>query len=753
PILAAIGPKAVQEDQLLTFGISATDADETIPVLTTSALPTGASFIDNLDGTGTFSWTPDFTQAGDHFVTFYATDDSAAVDSEIVTIAVGQVNLPPILAAIGPKAVQEDQLLTFGISATDADETIPVLMTSALPTGASFIDNLDGTGTFNWTPDFTQAGDHFVTFYATDDSAVVDSEVVTITVFQVNVPPILAAIGPQSVFEGQLLTIGVSATDLDATIPVLTTSTLPTGASFTDNLNGTGTFNWTPDFIQSGDHFVTFYATDDSAAVDSEVVTITVVEAGNQTPVLAPIGPKSVAEADLLSFSVSASDPDSTIPALSTSTLPAGANFVDIGDGTGTFDWIPGYDQAGPHEVTFYAADGFAVDSEIITITVVDVNRPPVADAGFDQFTVPANSPVTLDGTGSFDPDGDVITYQWLQIGGPAVSLSSDTAAMPTFTPGIPDDYFFELTVSDGPLFSGPDTVLINVVNGAPPLAVNDLAIQIVGDNIDLSWSAVSSDTSGFAITVDRYVVYRGTSAYFNPTPADSIGATDGALLSLTDDNIGGVNVVGDTLNQYFYVVQVVDIYGNRSAPSNRVGEYDYQLLETATTNYNLVAVPFANTGITTADDLITAIGSSNVFTVNQFIPASQSYQSRFAAGFGVNFAVIPGGIYQVNAATDTLLSVAGDIPDSGTVSYTLITTATTDFGFMMIPFELESDFSVAQDVIDAIPGVLNTLNNFVASSQSYVSRFAAGFGTNFTVRAGKPYQANVATDGTFPGP
>jgi len=47
----------------------------------------------------------------------------------------------------------------------------------------------------------------------------------------------------------------------------------------------------------------------------------------------------------------------------------------------------------------------------------------------------------------------------------------------------------------------------------------------------------------------------------------------------------------------------------------------------------------------------------------------------------------------------------------------------------------------------------LNTLNNFVASSQSYQSRFAAGFGTNFPVRPGKPYQANAAASGTFPAP
>ncbi|MFQ6008297.1 MAG: Ig domain-containing protein, partial [Candidatus Zixiibacteriota bacterium] len=93
----------------------------------------------------------------------------------------------------------------------------------------------------------------------------------------VNNPPVLAPIGPQSTPEGVNLTFGVSATD-DESIPSLTTSTLPTGAVFVDSGNGAGSFDWTPDFTQSGTYNVTFYATDDSAAVDSEIVTITVTE-------------------------------------------------------------------------------------------------------------------------------------------------------------------------------------------------------------------------------------------------------------------------------------------------------------------------------------------------------------------------------------------------------------------------------------------------------------------------------------------
>ncbi len=283
------------------------------------------------------------------------------------------------LAAIGPRSTAENVNLTFGVSASDPDATIPTLTTSTLPTGATFIDNANGTGTFNWTPTFTQAGVYNITFYA-GDGTVTDSEIVAITVTDAgNQAPVLAAIGPRSTAENVNLTFGVSASDPDATIPTLTTSTLPTGATFIDNANGTGTFNWTPTFTQAGVYNITFYA-GDGTAIDSEIVAITVTDAGNQAPVLAAIGPRSTAENVNLTFGVSASDPDATIPTLTTSTLPTGASFIDNANGTGTFNWTPTFTQAGAYNITFYAGDGTAIDSEIVAVTVTDAgNQAPVS--------------------------------------------------------------------------------------------------------------------------------------------------------------------------------------------------------------------------------------------------------------------------------------------------------------------------------------------------------------------------------------
>ena len=76
-------------------------------------------------------------------------------------------------------------------------------------------------------------------------------------------------------------------------------------------------------------------------------------------------------------------------------------------------------------------------------------NQAPVASAGAAQ-TVATGATVTLDGSGSSDPNENPLTYQWTQTGGPAVTLSSPTAVKPTFTaPATAATLTFQLVVNN----------------------------------------------------------------------------------------------------------------------------------------------------------------------------------------------------------------------------------------------------------------------------------------------------------------
>ncbi len=90
----------------------------------------------------------------------------------------------------------------------------------------------------------------------------------------------------------------------------------------------------------------------------------------NRAPILNPIGPKTVLTNQMLAFADTASDPDGAVPILSADSLPQGANFADNHNGTGTFTWTPGNNQAGSYHVWFIGSDGSLADSELVAITV-----------------------------------------------------------------------------------------------------------------------------------------------------------------------------------------------------------------------------------------------------------------------------------------------------------------------------------------------------------------------------------------------
>jgi len=104
---------------------------------------------------------------------------------------------------------------------------------------------------------------------------------------------------------------------------------------------------------------------------------------------------------------------------------------------------------------------------------------------------------------------------------------------------------------------------------GAPE-AVDDLAVYLEGGtksssgDMRLIWSEPYDD-----VGVARYVVYRSTDPNAS---ADSLAGT-------VDTTYVDIGAAGDTLTNYFYVVRAADAAGNKSVESNKVGEFDSQML------------------------------------------------------------------------------------------------------------------------------------------------------------------------------
>ena len=98
-------------------------------------------------------------------------------------------------------------------------------------------------------------------------------------------------------------------------------------------------------------------------------------------------------------------------------------------------------------------------------------NNPPIAKAGADQ-NVSAGATVTLDGSGSSDPEGKALSYAWTQSSGQTVSLSGDKTAKATFKPSVAGTYEFKLSVSDGSA-SAEDSVQVVVKDAGAGASLN----------------------------------------------------------------------------------------------------------------------------------------------------------------------------------------------------------------------------------------------------------------------------------------
>jgi methyl coenzyme M reductase subunit C len=514
PVLNPIGSKAVNELSTLSFTATASDADIPLQTLTFSlgaGAPSGASITSG----GAFSWTPTEAQGPGVYSINITVSDGVAIDYEVISVTVYEVNQPPVLDPIGNKNVNELTTLSFTATASDADipaQTLTFALGPGAPSGASITSG----GAFSWTPTEAQGPGVYSINITVSDGVAIDYEVISVTVYEVNVAPVLSPIGPKSINELSTLSFTAVASDSDIPAQTLTFSLgpgAPSGASITSG----GAFSWTPTEAQGPGVYSINITVSDGTAIDYEIITVTVYEV-NTPPVLDPIGPKSVAEENTLSFTATASDSDLPAQTLTFSLGPGAPSGASITSG-GAFSWTPTEAQGpGVYSINITVSDGIAIDYEVISVTVTEVNQPPVL-APIGPKSINELSTLSFTATAS-DPD---IPAQSLifSLGSGAPSGASITSGgafswTPTEAQG-PGVYTVRVIVSDGIAQDYEDiTVTVNEVNQPPVL--NPIGPKTIAVGSLLQFTVSASDPDLPVQTLTFSASNLPTGATFNPT-------------------------------------------------------------------------------------------------------------------------------------------------------------------------------------------------------------------------------------------
>jgi hypothetical protein len=210
-----------------------------------------------------------------------------------------------VLAAIGNPSVNESNLLTFTATATDP-QSPPQTLTFSLDPGAPAGASITTGGVFTWTPHETNGPGVFsVTVRVTDNGSppLDDFETITITVNEVNLPPVLAAIGHKLVTAGSNLTFTATATDLDRPAQALVFS-LDAGAPAGASINATsGVFTWTPSASHTPTtNQITVRVTDNGTPALNDFETFNIVVAGPPRITSITVSPAGVVNLQWTSF-------------------------------------------------------------------------------------------------------------------------------------------------------------------------------------------------------------------------------------------------------------------------------------------------------------------------------------------------------------------------------------------------------------------------------------------------------------------
>ncbi|HKZ63454.1 MAG TPA: PKD domain-containing protein, partial [Thermoplasmata archaeon] len=393
-------------------------------------------FGDTATGTNPLS-THAYTARGTFTVSLTVSDTAGQNDTDTLTIQIE--NRAPTASAIAttPPIYRGQIVVLDGTGSSDPDGDSltfswrqvsgpEVSLTGANTATASFVPTELGSYGFNLTVDDGFGGS--------------DEASVMVTVLNRN--PVADA-GPDqpAAAKNIVLTLDASASS-DPDGDALTYAwTAPLGITLSDANSPTPTFTAT----RSDTYTFLLQVDDGLGGVATDTVVVTVL---NTPPVAVANAPATAAKYAPVSLDGTASsDPDGD--ALTYVWTRVSGPFVTINGQDGALAaFTPAVSGTYGFRLTVDDGDvgGTATDDVVVTAT----NAAPIAAAGPDQVGVFRGATVTLDGTGSSDPDGDPLTYSWTQTSGPAVALAGANTVTPSFTPAAAGTHVFALTVDDG---------------------------------------------------------------------------------------------------------------------------------------------------------------------------------------------------------------------------------------------------------------------------------------------------------------
>ena len=220
----------------------------------------------------------------------------------------------------------------------------------------------------------------------------------------------------------------------------------------------------------------------------------------------------------------------------------------------------------------FITAILLSCKKEILCETCNENNRPPIANAGRDTVIILPQNSVMLDGSNSYDPDGNITEYGWTRISGAAIiSVSGSQTAKPVITNLTPGNYVFELKVTDNKGLAAKDTVLIIVevvLTNHPPVADagNDVVITLPANTVSLNGNNSSDIDNNIASYTWSKITGPITFNIANPGSSQTqVTALSEGIYQFELKVIDGGGLFAyDTVQITVYPVVVVDPCSNR---------------------------------------------------------------------------------------------------------------------------------------------------------------------------------------------